>query len=548
MIPQRNVVDLIAIDNRRTPVLTILVALLFAASAATRAEDSVSKQPVYDTIIKWEPALWDGTTPRQDISCYLDGKFVGSGDEGFKAALEKISRLPSGTSVVWGPNGEKLVSGPKDPVTPENLFPSLWKQFQQTAKARGLVLSSFAYTFYVEDDADAVEPLIASYIEPGAAKEKDDVIVTWMYEKRKAESEFDQPGVIEGPVYYLDGRRLGSGADGVRAALEALRNYPDGSRLRVVWSNSQWSSSYNASEPPGVGTFRAEFRELLASKRFRSVIECNKKQWPKYANCPKRCRLEWRQIHSDELTPEGVVYLIDGKAAGTGNAGFDAVLEHLRQLPPGAYLVYPQYHLNGRTSGPKEIREIESKDPVPFRDRRKELSDLVKQNRLVVDRGWTDCLGWSEYGGRVREDVETNWYLASLLQFAAIVRDGAKPAKADAIISWKRKLDQSGQPASEATYSYDGQETGVGTTGFLAILKRLESLPDGAAVRIDPVCIRTHAPFTDPVVMKGQRHFEITGEEPFRGMVDLLAEFAKRKRLHVEVIPDEGGPHHDPGM
>ena len=145
------------------------------------------------------------------------------------------------------------------------------------------------------------------------------------------------------------------------------------------------------------------------------------------------------------------------------------------------------------------------------------------------------------------EEDEAKAYLHSLLGFAAIVRDGAKPAAADLVISWTQDRGGIGPSKSEAVYRCNGVGVGAGTRGFLTVLKRVDSLADGAAVRLDPVCIRTHGPFSDPVVAKGQRHFETSGEEPFRGLIDLLAEAAQRKRLRVEAVPDEGKPNHYPG-
>jgi hypothetical protein len=232
---------------------------------------------------------------------------------------------------------------------------------------------------------------------------------------------------------------------------------------------------------------------------------------------------------------------------GMGDAGFDAVLKRLRQLPRGTCLDYPRYCLHGQVSDYPELQEFKAKDLVPFAPRRKELIDLIDRRHLIVGRD--RVLYWPKptYNDRVDENYEASCFLNSLLRFGTIVRDGAKPAKADVVVKWKQNRNGEGRPAAVATYFCNREKVGKGTPGFLAVLKRLESLPDGATVRIDPVCIRTHGPFSDAVTMKGQRHFETTGDEPFRGVVDLLGELARRKRLRVEVIPDEGRPYHYPG-
>ncbi len=114
-------------------------------------------------------------------------------------------------------------------------------------------------------------------------------------------------------------------------------------------------------------------------------------------------------------------------------------------------------------------------------------------------------------------------------------------------MSWTQQIDDRGRPRSEAVYQCNGMVTGSGFGGFMAVLKRLASLHDSATVRIDPVRIRTHGPFANAVIIKGQRHFETTGKEPFRGMIDLLGEITRQKRLRVEVIPDEGEANRHPG-
>jgi hypothetical protein len=166
----------------------------------------------------------------------------------------------------------------------------------------------------------------------------------------------------------------------------------------------------------------------------------------------------------------------------------------------------------------------------------------AKKFRLAIEgkkHAWPKS---SIFSGEYRDGS----FLTSLLSFTTIVRDGAKPTNADAIISWKQDRDQQRHTMSEAAYFVNGEEIGSGKQGFLAVLKRIELLDDGASVRIDPVCIRTHGPFSDPVLMKGHRHFETTGEEPFREQIDLLADAARRKRLRVEIIPDEAHANHLP--
>ena len=536
----KRVVRSVKIADWRTLLMAILAPLLFGACT----ENGRREQPIHDILITWKPWLCYDRGAGPNIPFYIDNRLAGFGEKGIRTVIERLGRLPSSTSVVWGPDGAKYSDGPGNDVVARDFFPKGWKQFLQVAKDRGLVLSSFGEGFGVDYGDELLELRDALYVTPDTPRDKSDVLLKWSPPKGKDASDFQGYNVAEWPVYYLDDRESGRDAGGFLATLKALRNYPDHSRLRIVWYDTE-RGSYQL---PGINMFVTEFRDVIAAKRPRLVIECDKKRWPKYANCPNRCRFEWRQIRTDTLTPEEVVYLIDGKAAGVGKAGFNVVLKKVRRLPQGAYLEYPQYCVAPHAACPGKEREAFAlKDPVPFWKRRKELSDLVRQNHLVVGRTRSFCFPQSECGGRVYEELEAEQFLRSLLQFAKIVRDGARRVKADAIISWKQKQGEWRRPIGEATYFYNGEKSGIGTNGFLAILKRLESLSNGTRIRIDPVCVRTHAPFLDPVVMKGQRHFETTGEEPFRGMVDLLAEVVQRKQFRVDVIPDEGKPYHCPG-
>jgi hypothetical protein len=497
--------------------MTFAVPVLFAALAPLSAAKPGTPQPIRDVTVSWYPR-WP-TIDKQTACFYFNRRFVGFDEDGLRAVIDAMRKLPAATSVVWFTDPKKELSGPGGPSLPRGRFPRLWDEFLAVAKERNLPLSSLGYA--PQDDYDGT-PSHDEYLERAAPVKADDIILTW-----KSARGFD-----EQPNYAIDGQESGRGPGGFLATMKELEHRADGSRVRL-------RSTGDHRELPGKGLFLREFDDLIASKRFRVVFEWPKKDWPAWANRPACCRFEWRNFESAETPHEEVLYLVDGKVAGMGDAGFTAVLERLAALPAGAYVEYPQYRIHGMAME-HELREaFRAADLVPFAHRRKELSDLVQANRLVTGR--TFVLYWPKptYDNRVDRGAQQQWYLSSLLRFATIVRDGNQPAEADLVVTWMKKAaeDRTNLPAE---YLCNAEKVGSGTPGVLAVLKRLESLPDGATVRIDPICIRTHGPFRRAIVMQGQRHFETTGEEPFRGLIDLFAEPVQRKRLRVDLLPDEG--------
>jgi hypothetical protein len=506
------------------------------------SKDTNQQTGIYDTTVWWLPYYKSEVKEKANVPFYFGGWFVGFGEKGFKTVINKIHSLPSGTSVVWGADEARMSAGPGYDNLARDLFPEQWAEFQKVAKERGVVLSSTGYAPMYGDSVEPAEGPIASRVETGSPRQPSDVILEWKPPKKDVEI-FEYWEVREWPIYILDGRESGRGPCGFLDTLKALRECKEGSRLHIVWSDGY--------EPPGISMFLMEFREVVATKRFRLAVERKKDAWPRKNISEARFFFEWRNFRSVATPHEEVVYLIDGKLAGIGDAGFDVVLNRLRQLPKGQDIAYPQYHLGrGAIESIPDmkqvdsyVRQFEAKDPVPFEKRRKEFDDLIKQKHFAVGR---DSIT-SGSDASIYEYEEAPAFLKSLLSFATIVRDGAKPSKADAVISWKQDHDQLRHPTSSADYFFNSDKVGNDTQGFFSVLKRIESLNDGATVRIDPVCIRTHGPFSDPVLMKGYRHFETTGEEPFRGLIDILADMAHRKCLQVEVIPDEGRTYHHPG-
>ena len=75
---------------------------------------------------------------------YYDGYAIGKGRDGFAAIVEKIAKLPAGTSIVWGPNYSRCggCSGSEPKCVAKFLYPDLWEQFQEHVDRRGLFVSS----------------------------------------------------------------------------------------------------------------------------------------------------------------------------------------------------------------------------------------------------------------------------------------------------------------------------------------------------------------------------------------------------------------------
>lgn len=390
---------------------------------------------------------------------------------------------------------------------------------------------------------------VATAAEPKPLPTKNpDVTVSW--DKRWYMEGDDKPTV----KFFVDQQVVGENEAGLKAVIETVRRLPRGASV-VWWRDVRKIGDREPGSqtvPPAVfPKLWQEFQQVakergvtLSSLGYRPRIddEPRKKPSPKVVNYPAHCRFEWRNFQSAATPHDEVVYLFDGKPVGMGDTGFDVVLNLLKALPRGAYVEYPQFGIHGKAYNATKREEFKSKDMVPFDRRRDELNTVLANGKFNLGR--YHVLYWPKptYGDYVDGGIERSWYLPTLLRFATIIRDDAKPAQADAVISWTQKKQKRKEPPDKAIYFYNGENTGIGTQGFLAVLKRLESLSDGATVRIDPVSIRTHGPFRFAIVMRGQRHFETTGSDPFRGLVDLLAEVAQRKGLRVELIPAKETP------
>ena len=505
----------------------VIAALLLPSLARSASAQSTpaGDAKIEDVVVWWSPQYGEYHEERTAYY-YFNGRFVGFDDEGFIAVLDRLRQLPRGTSVVWGPDPDKMISRPNraHPV-PKLRYPARWREFHEIAEKGGLVLSGLEYDLA---SAANVSPPRPRYIEPSTPLAKGEVVLSR-----------EQAAKDEWPSYFINGRQSGTGREAFLATLRQLEQLPDGTTLRL--------RHYDEKEPyvknvwvrsPVPYALDGEFARVVVAKRFVLVYEVKKSEWPKWLDCPAESRMEWRNVTA--RTPQAeVLYLIDGKVAGLGDRGFDRILAHAGQLPVGAYYSYPQLRVHGRAfegdeEVPRRVREL-----VPFGERHSELKRTIEQRRLVVGRQYLTYWPKDAYSGEIDDGTTTVWYFDSLFRVGIIVRDGKQPTKADAVVSWQEQPWQKDKGSEPAVYSLNGQEGGRGTPGFLEVLKRLDELKDGAVVQINPVCVRTQGPFYKALIFKGQRHFEASGEEPFRGLIDLLVELAERKKFRVELIPDE---------
>jgi hypothetical protein len=232
-----------------------------------------------------------------------------------------------------------------------------------------------------------------------------------------------------------------------------------------------------------------------------------------------------------------------------GDAGFGEVLKRAKTLPPKATLLYDEYAMPAKAVDPATEQErLTLQKLIPFVTREPELNRVVAERQLKVQRLRNQYWPKPHYEDTFDEHQPLAYY-ATMLRIATIVRDGHEPRLPKVKLTWKwnrAKLQDEYQKTPkatlthEATYYINGVQVGGGQAGFLAAVEQIKSCKAGDVIQISPACIRTKGPFRYALFAPGHRIFETTGTEPFRGLVDLLADVVDRQRLRVELIPDEG--------
>lgn len=117
-------------------------------------------------------------------------------------------------------------------------------------------------------------------------------------------------------------------------------------KLRQVWANAKFEVY--------------EYRTICASS-------------PAVQHSPdlvgKNIQLTWMEFDGkDKSDPQKAIYVLNGQSMGTGDAGFERVLEELTRLPRGGeMLIFPDASvLNVYASSSSAVEPIERSDHVPF--------------------------------------------------------------------------------------------------------------------------------------------------------------------------------------
>jgi hypothetical protein len=362
-------------------------------------------------------------------------------------------------------------------------------------------------------------------------------------------------------IFRYNGIELGTMSDGFEKVLAKLATLPAGSS--IVWG-PEYSRCYSCGSTSRTISSRypAQWTKLKAIAHRRnlhlSAFYPTPPIVPKPAaeNATKfgsdreaTASFFWSNYYGELTEPGHVLYYLDNRFIGVGDAGLDAILRHLKTLPYGSSYTFPKYELSGRLAFERftaaEITKFNEKlrGFKPFLHRVAEFREVIAE-RMLVYRSWIipspisihrdDSASWGT--------INTNSLLAST---GRIVRRNQELTKLDAVLDWRdyhaALSDEQRRPESSSTYTLNSRDIGKGIEGFKKITKMIDNLPNGANLAVR-VCIRTQAPFVCPVVVEGERHFEQTGYEPYKELLPWLLTIVEKKHLNLFWLPDEAGP------
>lgn len=346
-----------------------------------------------------------------------NGRPIGRNREGFQAIVEKIARLPAGTSVVWGPNYDRCgaCSGVEPANVAKTLYPDLWAELDKHAAARRLKISS-SYP----------GPFIRRVKEP-----RDDArgfFVDWQ--------NYQGPGTPHKQVLYrINGEYLGRGDEGFDRILERVKKLPRGSRIsfpRYEYSG-RWATETMSDEERSAGNARlrlaipfaqrkrelgvlfesgglvADFVRVLPGSEsttvmdwesgdryghsfvsFGRIIRAGVKPrqpaarlgWTRY----EPTAWQWEKPRPSEAT---ATYTLDDKELGEGVDGFATAMDELAKLPAGSVV---QVRVCLRTEAPfacpliyEGHRHFERTGFEPYVGLFPWLLDVARQHKLEID-------------------------------------------------------------------------------------------------------------------------------------------------------------------
>ena len=482
---------------------------------------------------------------------YLDGRAIGAGREGFAAIVERIGKLPAGTSVVWGPNYDRCgaCSGMEPRCVPKFLYPDLWRKLEADVDGHRLILScDFPGPWPMSVGQEGHEPLPAA-LSPGdaAAKQRFAAVIDWEVIENKAGRDDDpnRPFIDRGRFRH---RLSAAGKELGKYDLDLLLGrLPEEARVLV-----RLAAGGRAADGDVADMIRWSWELRIGEGKRHGKLAVVLTAPPKLAEAlrraagPGRLRIDWDNFRGPGTPHEEVLYRANDRFVGRGDEGFARILEEVDRLPPGATVVLTRYELSGRAAmenfSDEEIKARNAKllGLVPFATRRREFEAVIARRKLVVEPSEEDP---GEEPGTVLDWHSGDRRGSAFVSFGRIVRHDERRGPAAVRLGWARyeagNQGEDRRAESTAAYMIDDVEVGRGVAGFARAMARLAALPEGSVVQVR-CCLRTKGPFLCPLTYEGHRHFERTGFEPYFGMFPWLLDVARGRKLDVQWLPDEG--------
>ena len=371
----------------------------------------------------------------------------------------------------------------------------------------------------------------------------------------------------EHAVFHYNGELIGRDEKAFERIIACISEFPRGSS--IVWGpNYERCGACSGSEPGCLPKhlFPKLWGQLQDVIQARGLHLSSAYPGPFYSSKePKRSRildrgkefpcvhLDWSNYRGKETIDSEVVYYVDGRFMGLGDDGFEKLLSRLvaeRSAYWQTRVVIPTYKLTGRwaTEGIKDIDKLNAhfKTMSPFAKRRKQLEESCATLNLILILN-NDSL---DAPRDAIADTVHDWAVSSIIDIVdsdgRIVTHDARPTADAMTLEWRdfdaslgrHKRGEHRHPESTAMYVVDGQDVGRGVDGFSTAMQKIEGLRPGSTVGIK-ICIRTQAPFACPILLKGKRHFEITGYEPYQELLPWLLHIARVRSLQIEWLPDQ---------
>jgi hypothetical protein len=316
--------------------------------------------------------------------CYK-GQYVGEGREAFQHILEKVKKLPAGTSIVWGPDAERC--GHCCPGQIENmakyLYPEQWKELLTIVEQNKLKLSST----YGRCGCRKPEP------KPVTGQQQEPTLAPPLVnEPKKFRFQWHNyrgPTTPHAEVFYeLNGRVIGCGDLAFQIILKELATLKPGDIVsRPIFQYSgRWSSdafdeaelNANNEKLKMIVPFATQFDEYQRILKDNQLVEKdnfsggirpdrvdNVMDWGEDDHNftfghegniihhtaqprPAALRLGWtnyphlglsdRKTNKPRPSEQSAFYTINGKSTGQGIHGFAGAIKQIEQLPAGSVI------------------------------------------------------------------------------------------------------------------------------------------------------------------------------------------------------------------